>query len=119
MRLIVFICALFLIPAAPALAQPTPVRVGLTPSAVNGEIDRLGVELRFSTLPVAAGEALLRMPTLIVGTPTAAYDADDIAASDASGPLPIEPTPTGNYRRYVISRATRGPLAVARAMARR
>lgn len=117
MRFIAIICALFLIPAAPALAQPTPVRVVLTPSAVNGEVDRLGVELRFNELPVAAGEALVRMPTLIVGTPTAAYAADDIIASDASGPLPLsvvdeEPTPTGHYRRYITSRATRGAVTI-------
>jgi len=51
------ICALFLIAATPALAQPTQLRVVLTPSAANGEIDRLGVELRFRELPVAAANA--------------------------------------------------------------
>lgn len=62
MRFITFICALFLIAVTPALAQPTPLRVVLTPSVANGEIDRLGVELRFRELPVAAGEAVAKWP---------------------------------------------------------
>ena len=119
MRIFAFLFSLFLLTVSPAIAQPapSPVRVVLTPSVADGEIDRLGIELRFRDLPVAAGAALLRMPTLIVGTPTAAYGVNDIAAHDADGPLPLsvvdeESTPTGNYRRYVTARATRGSVTV-------
>ena len=111
--------------ALPALAQARPdpalpppaLDVRLTPHARDGEVVRMDVELRIEHPDVAAGAALLRMPTLLVSTPTAAYAASQISASDAKGPLILrseeEPeTPTGNYRRYLTDRATTGDVVV-------
>ena len=59
----------------------------------------------------------LRIPLTIVGIPTAAYQAGDIEARDAAGPLALtqedEPArPEGVYRRYKVPRATEGDVAI-------
>lgn len=57
------------------------------------------------------------MPVVLVGTPTAAYPASAIAASDDLGALTLTasdepPGGSGTYRQYRIDRATRGPVTV-------
>lgn len=57
------------------------------------------------------------MPVVLVGTPTAAYPANAIAASDDAGALTLTasdelPGGSGTYRRYLVDRATRGPVTV-------
>lgn len=66
---------------------------------------------------IDAGEPVFRMPLKLVSMPTAAYEVDDISASDARGALALtaveeEPTSSGRYRHYVADRATRGDLRV-------
>jgi hypothetical protein len=105
-----------------ALAAPAPpaLDVVLAPHAAPGQpavVDRLDVTLHIAAPGVAAGKALLRMPLTIVSTPTAAYPAAAIHASDAAGPLPLvavdeAPTPTATYRRYETARATKGDVVV-------
>lgn len=58
------------------------------------------------------------MPVVLVGTPTAAYPASAIAASDDLGLLTLtasdeSPDNSGTYRQYLIDRATRGPVAIS------
>jgi hypothetical protein len=109
--------ALALMACAAAAAAPTALDVALTPHLQAGEVDGLAVALRIEAPGVAAGQPLLRMPTRIVSTPTAAYDAAAIHARDALGELPLHvldeaPTPTGNYRQYLADRATSGDVQV-------
>ena len=73
--------------ASPASAQRPPgLDVVLKPRASAGAVSGLEVTLRFQDLPVAAGETLLRMPTTVVSTPTAAYTADVPCGSRGSPP---------------------------------
>lgn len=106
--------------AALAASAPPALDVVLAPHATPGQpavVDRLDVMLHIGAPAIAAGKALLRMPLTIVSTPTAAYPASSIHASDAAGPLALvavdeAPTPTGTYRRYETQRATRGDVVV-------
>lgn len=57
------------------------------------------------------------MPVVLVGTPTAAYPASAIVASDDAGPLTLTasdeaPGGSGTYRQYLTDRATRGPVTI-------
>jgi hypothetical protein len=112
-----------LVAASPALAQPgaasppPPLDVLLTPHMANGEVDRLDVRMKIAAPEVGAGSALLRMPVILVSTPTAAYEASAIQATDDRGALRLtaeeEPaTPSGVYRRYLTDRATVGDVTV-------
>ncbi|MDH0867346.1 hypothetical protein [Mitsuaria sp. GD03876] len=97
-------------------AEPLPaMTVVLTPVAAGGRIERLEVDMTVQAPRVAAGQPLLRMPTFVVGVPTAAYDARAISARDDQGELPLTiedepPTPTGHYRRWLPARATSGDV---------
>jgi hypothetical protein len=98
-------------PALPALD------LQLTPHTVGGTVDGIDVQVRVQEPKVEAGKALLRMPTFVASTPTAAYPAEALHASDASGPLKLTvfdeaSTPTGNYRQYQVDRATVGDVTV-------
>ncbi|TWB13858.1 M61 glycyl aminopeptidase [Nitrospirillum amazonense] len=102
---------------AAAAERPAPLDVVLHPHASGGVADRMDVELRIAHPGVAAGQPLLRMPTTVVSTPTAGYDASAIVARDDKGPLPLTmadeaPTPTGAYRHYDVGRTTVGDVVV-------
>lgn len=112
--------ALLLI-GAPQLAQAAPDRpaidVVLEPVFDPAAGPALGVTLRLSAPDLTAGAALLRMPVVLVGTPTAAYPATVIAAADDLGPLVLTaadeaPGGSGTYRNYLVSRATAGAVTV-------
>ena len=106
--------------AAPLAAQPGPppaLEVMLRPIAESGAVTRVEVGLAIEAPRLAAGDTLLRLPLTIVGIPTAAYQASDIRVEDARGDLPLsqqdEPArPEGVYRRYKVTRATEGDVAV-------
>ncbi|MDE1150648.1 MAG: hypothetical protein PW843_29205 [Azospirillaceae bacterium] len=103
--------------ARAADGPPPALDLVLTPHATNGTADRMDVQLHLAAPAVAAGQALLRMPTYIVSTPTAGYDASALVARDDKGPLPLtavdeKPTPTGNYRDYNVDRPTVGDVIV-------
>lgn len=109
--------------ATPPSAPLPTLDVVLAPHAVVGQggqvgqVDRLDVQLRIGAPGIVAGQALLRMPLTIVSTPTAAYDAAAIHASDERGPLKLTAvdeaaTPTATYRRYEVDRATSGNVTV-------
>lgn len=58
------------------------------------------------------------MPLVLVGTPTAAYPASAIIASDDAGTLTLTasdeaPGSSGTYRKYLIDRATSGPVTIS------
>lgn len=117
MRALFTAVALALSAALPVSAQdaPPPLDVTLTPHWGEGEVDTLGVRLVISAPDVAEGEALLRAPVTLVSVPTARYEADDIAARDDLGPIPLttedeEPDSSGQYRRFIAGRATEGDV---------
>ncbi len=98
-------------PALPALD------LQLTPHTANGAVDGVDVQVRVQEPKVEAGKMLLRMPVFVASTPTAAYPAEAIQASDAAGPLKLTafdeaPTPTGTYRQYQVERATVGDVTL-------
>lgn len=97
---------------------PQTLEITLSPQGEGEAVTWLGVALDIPVPDVKAGEALLRMPVTLVGTPTAQYTADDITVSDEQGALQLsavddEPTPEGVYRRYLVSRDTVGDVAVS------
>lgn len=97
-------------------AKTPELTVTLRPYGVI-EVEGIEVELEIVTPDIAAGEPLLRMPVVLVGTPTAAYEADDVYAADEHDRLELtstdeEPTASGMYRRYVASRDTTGNVQV-------
>lgn len=123
MRLLLAFLSLLLlaVPAAQAGqasstgAAPPVLNVHLSPQTKDGAIDRVDVELKFSELELDAGEPLLRMPLVIAGMPTAAYDASAIQARDGRGALTLtaveeEPTPSGRYRSYTADRPIEGAI---------
>lgn len=98
-----------------ASGQPPHLWLQLAPTMVAGTIEDVAVSLKVESPRVAAGETLLTMPITLVSTPTAAYSAEQISASDASGSLPLQSedlpaTPSGQYRRYYAARATQGVI---------
>ena len=116
--------ALHAVPAAAASPPAASLKVVLTPIADDGEIDRLQVRLSLSDPGIAAGDPLLRMPVERVSTPTAAYAPQDILATDSLGEIALRahdeaPTPSGQFRNYVATRATRGDVEVVYASAPR
>jgi hypothetical protein len=89
----------------------------LKPHATGGVDSYLGVRMTLVSPNLAAGATLVRMPLKIVGIPTARYDGDAIAASDAKGPLTLTqseepPTPQGVYRDWKATRATAGDVVL-------
>lgn len=102
---------------ASAQGAPPPLEVTLSPEPDTGAGPRMGVAMRLPAPTLAAGAALLRMPIVLVGTPTAAYAATAITASDDKGPLNLAqrdeaPGPSGTYRAYTVDRATVGDVRV-------
>ncbi|MEP6906646.1 MAG: hypothetical protein ABI858_01505 [Pseudoxanthomonas sp.] len=100
-----------------AATPPVPLDVVLTPQVHSGNIDSLKIQLKLPEPAVASGAALLRMPVELVSTPTAAYAADQIHASDQRGTLALRaedeaPTPSGRYRNYIATRASVGDVNV-------
>ena len=96
--------------------QPPSLGLILRPYG-SGEIEGIEVELDIEAPAVSAGEPLLRMPILLVGTPTAAFAADDVHAIDEEGLLDLqsmdeEPTASGVYRQYLATRDTVGNVQV-------
>ena len=106
--------------ATAAQAEPVPgptIDAVLAPEFGAQGDPTMGVTLRLSAPGLASGQALLRMPVTLVGTPTAAYPAAAIAASDEAGPLTLTaseeaPTSSGTYRNYLVGRATSGAVTV-------
>lgn len=115
-----FLCLLAIAGLAPAHAQPGPppaLKLVLRPVAEADTVARVEVRLDIEAPGLAAGGTLLRLPLTIVGIPTAAYQAGDIAVTDARGPLVLaqedEPArPEGVYRRYNVSRPTEGDVVI-------
>ncbi|WP_129793811.1 hypothetical protein [Sphingosinicella sp. CPCC 101087] len=108
-----------LLVAAPAAAQPAlpALDVELAPVVTGGAVTRVDVQMRIEAPALAAGGALLRLPLTIVSIPTSAYEASAISARDDAGPLALTqeeeaPRPEGVYRRFLVSRATRGDVVV-------
>ena len=98
-------------------AEPPRLDVLLSPHSTGGAIDRLAVQMRLQAPNVAAGQVLLRMPLLLASTPTAAYEANAIQATDDKGPLALvaadeAPTPTGRYRVFKAERSSVGDVEV-------
>jgi len=104
--------------AAEPEKQLPSLELVLRPQA-TGDADRSGIAVTMTLIApgVAAGDALVRMPLKIVGVPTARYDGNAIAATDAQGPLTLTaqdepPTPQWIYRDWKISRATVGDVVL-------
>lgn len=99
-------------------SEPVSLSVILKPVPdANGGVARLNVEMRLPAPKLAAGEALLRMPVMLVSTPTAAYSAEDIQVRDNQGDLGLQAvddpaTSNGVDRRYLAQRAPVGDLVV-------
>ncbi|KFZ30650.1 hypothetical protein IDSA_08955 [Pseudidiomarina salinarum] len=84
----------------------------------ESEVEGMDVTLRLSEPGAAAGDALLSMPVVLVGTPTAAYSAEQVQAADEQGELVLtardeDPTSSGQYRSYLVPRDTVGDVTVS------
>ena len=104
-------------PAQTDSAKPPTLELVLKPHTSSGAVDYVDGRLTIEKPAVAAGDKLLRMPLLIVSIPTARYDGDAIKARDEAGVLQLtqkdeEPTPTGTYRQWLATRATKGDVTV-------
>lgn len=109
---------LLLTGATAANAGPAPPSIDVVLQPAFDPTPALGVTMRLSAPDLPAGAALLRMPVVLVGTPTAAYGASDLTARDAVGALPLTildeaPGGSGTYRQYLVARATSGPVTVS------
>src|SRR5262245_47025285 len=120
-RSIAFVAALFTpfaVLAADAPAAPPPMlALTLKPHLADGQLAHLDGELTLEAPQLAAGATLVRMPLLLVSIPTARYDGNARVAHDAAGELTLtqkdeDPTPTGTYRQWLVSRATSGNVVV-------
>jgi hypothetical protein len=74
--------------------------------------------MRIQNPGIAAGKTLLKMPVLLVSTPTAAYDTNSITVRDERGPIKLtqvddEPTATGKYRHWEVDRDTVGDVEIS------
>jgi len=120
---VALICGI--VSAAPGAAQvrtaahspPPELDLLLTPHASGGPDSYIAVRERLAHPDLVAGGSLVRMPLKIVGIPTARYDGNAIAASDAHGALALTtteepPTPQGVYRDWHVSRATAGDVVL-------
>ncbi|NQE63440.1 hypothetical protein [Caulobacter sp. RHG1] len=105
--------------AASAQSGPPPkVEVRLTPHAGAGGDSYMGVREVLSAPSLTAGQALVRLPSRMVGIPGAELLGEGLTAHDASGPLALTqdleaPTPQGQYRRWTVGRATVGDVVVS------
>lgn len=113
-------CACALVLAGNAQADEVPPSLGVTlaPQWDGTKVTVLEVSMVIAAPELAEGEALLRMPLLLVGTPTAALAAEAIAARDDLGELALtghdeDPDTSGVYRRYLVSRATSGDVTAS------
>ncbi|WP_374469969.1 PDZ domain-containing protein [Phenylobacterium sp.] len=101
-------------PAAAAAAAPAPLELVLTPKPQQG---RLAVRMTLAAPDLAPGAGLVRLPLTLVGIPSARYDGDALQARDDLGGLPLvqaeePPTPQGVYRRWSVTRPTKGDVVV-------
>ena len=99
---------------SPALPK---LDVLMTPHQENGKVDAVGVQLTIEQPQLAAGQALLKMPTYAVSIDVPAYAPEAIEASDAAGKLTLTtvegaPDPSMVFRRYLVNRATAGDVVV-------
>jgi hypothetical protein len=105
-------------PAKTAAHRLSQLDLVLRPHATGGLDSYIAVRERLAAPGVAAGATLVRMPLRIVGIPTARYDGNAIAASDARGALALTtteepPTPQGVYRDWHVARATVGDVVLS------
>ncbi len=110
--------ALALAGTAAAQAPPPRLDVTLAPHPTGGAESYLGVRMVLEHPDLKVGAGLMRLPLTLVGIPSARYDADALTARDADGPLALTqseepPTPQGVYRRWSVTRATHGDVAVS------
>lgn len=116
----------FLLGLAVLFSQPLAAKVGsskptidvvLQPIFDNDAIPSLLVTMSLSSPNLSAGDVLLQMPIVLVGTPTAAYSAGAIFATDDIGALKLtasdgESNSSGTYREYSVDRKTIGPITL-------
>ncbi|MCC5980155.1 MAG: hypothetical protein JJU26_00385 [Oceanicaulis sp.] len=97
---------------------PPSLGVTLAPQWDGEEVIALGVSMLITAPELDEGEALLRIPLMLVGTPTAALAADEFEAHDDFGALVLtaqdeDPDASGIYRRYLVGRPTAGDVRVS------
>ena len=115
--LALFTCAALSAPLAAQAAEPPELDLKLKPVTAEGQVDHVDIRLRLQAPAVAEGGTLVRMPLIVASIPTARYDGDAIQAHDDAGPLVLTqkdepPTPSGTYRSWIASRATRGDVEI-------
>ncbi|WP_115720126.1 M61 family metallopeptidase [Gallaecimonas mangrovi] len=98
-------------------AAPSKLDLQLTPITEHGAVVKMHVKLTLAHPDVKAGAPLLNMPTELVSTPTAAYNAKQLHAVDAKGTLPLTAKDlpaddSGRYRNYLARRASVGDVTV-------
>ncbi len=98
---------------------PAPLTITLRPAAADsgGRVPYVDMIVTYTTPPVAAGQALLKMPLLTSNVVTVARTIQDLSVSDASGPVGVtvkDDPESGEvtYRHWIASRAIKGTLTV-------
>ena len=113
--------ALSLLPALFLLQSADLPDLDVTLAPVGTEeagLTRINVEMVLEQPGFAVGTPILRMPTFIVATPTAAYETADLTVSDDLGELTLTqheeaPNSTGRYRHWTADRDTVGDVRYA------
>lgn len=100
-------------------AGPAPLIISLGPAAADsgGRVPYVDMMVTYTAPPVAAGQALLKMPLLTSNVVTVAKTIEDLSVNDASGPvgLTVRDDPESGevtYRHWITSRAAQGTLTV-------
>ncbi len=101
----------------PGAGAAPELKLELKPHMSGGAVDYIDVTTTIGHPNLKTGDTLLRMALVIVAIPTPRYDGDAIRARDASGNLQLTlkdepPTPSGQYRQWLIARATSGDVVV-------
>ena len=96
---------------------PPELSLVLKPHMTAGAVDFIHVTTTIGSPNLKTDDNLLRMALVIVAIPTPRYDGDAIQARDNSGALPLtlkdeQPTPSGQYRQWLVRRATSGDVVV-------
>ncbi len=108
------------LPSSPPSAPPTSLPqldLLLKLNSTQGQVKDLVVTLSIGQPQVKANGILLRMPLIVASIPTARYNGDAIKARDKGGELTLtqkdeEPTPSGVYRQWLVTRDTVGDVVV-------
>lgn len=98
-------------------SPPLMITLRPAPADFQRRVPYVDITVTYLTPPVAAGQALARMPLLISNVVTVARTIEALSIEDASGPLAVTPRDDAEggevtYRHWIAARAAKGMLRV-------